>query len=204
MGKVAVSNITVPLSFVVGPKALPIARLSVVASPFAILPPRASRFCPRAPYSPFSSYLTAQSSSPAVTLLLMFGWHPTATRRLAPYCSWLLARIPSGWWLRSRSPLRSFDPLSVRPSRGIALPPWLLSNALDRCNDLRDCASGYSGPMVSVFSPGDDRSPTPLRPPFRVFEQGVSFVLGSLQKGFGLSPCTFLGIVALHVWGISS
>jgi len=38
MGKASVSNITVPLGFVVVPKALAMARLSVVASPLAILP----------------------------------------------------------------------------------------------------------------------------------------------------------------------
>jgi len=32
----------------------------------------------------------------------------------------------------------------------------------------------------------------------------VSFVLGSLQKGLGLSTCTFLCIVSLRVWGILS
>ena len=38
MGKASVSNITVLLSFVVGPKALAMARLLVVASPLGILP----------------------------------------------------------------------------------------------------------------------------------------------------------------------
>jgi len=32
----------------------------------------------------------------------------------------------------------------------------------------------------------------------------VSFVLGSLLKGLGLSTCTFLCIVSLRVWGILS
>jgi len=45
---------------------------------------------------------------------------------------------------------------------------------------------------------------TPLRPAFLVFEQAVSFVLGSLLKGLGLSTCTFLFIVSLRVWGILS
>jgi len=38
MGKASVSNITVSLGFAVAPKALAMARLSVVASPLAILP----------------------------------------------------------------------------------------------------------------------------------------------------------------------
>jgi len=58
--------------------------------------------------------------------------------------------------------------------------------------------------MVLLFSPGDDHPSTPLRPGLRVLEQAVSFVLGSLRKGLGLSTCTFLCIVSLHVWGILS
>jgi len=78
------------------------------------------------------------------------------------------------------------DRFSVTPSCGRALPPWLLSNALDRCNDLRDRSSTCSGPTVSVFSPVDNHLSIPLRPVFLVFEEAVSFVLGSLQKGLGL------------------
>ena len=48
MGKALVSNITVPLGFVVVPNALAMARLSVVASLFVILPSPISRFCPLA------------------------------------------------------------------------------------------------------------------------------------------------------------
>jgi len=35
-------------------------------------------------------------------------------------------------------------------------------------------------------------------------EAVISFVLWSLQKGLGLSTCTFLCIVSLLVWGILS
>jgi len=54
MGKASVCNITVPLSFVVCPKALAMARLSVVDSPLVILPLPPSQFCPLALYCPFS------------------------------------------------------------------------------------------------------------------------------------------------------
>jgi len=62
---------------VVVPKALAMARLSVVTSPFAILPPPPTRFRPLAPYCPLNWHLTAYLPS---------GWHPTATHPLAPYC----------------------------------------------------------------------------------------------------------------------
>jgi len=77
MGKASVTNITVSLGFVVVPKALAMARLSVVASRLAILPLPPSRFRPLAPYCPLSWHLTATP---------LPGWHPTATHRLAPYC----------------------------------------------------------------------------------------------------------------------
>ena len=172
-------------------EALGIARLSVVASPFAILPPSPSWFSPLAPYSPFSWHLTARTLPLAGTLLLPSGWHPTATPRLAPNCysrGGTLLLLP-----------RSVDPSSLTPSRGIALPAWLLSHALDRCNDLHDRVSGYSGPTVSVFSPVHDHLFPPLSPAFLVFEHAVSFVLGSLLKGLGLSTCTFLCIVSPRV-----
>jgi len=85
MGKALVSNITVPLGFAVVRKDLAMARLSIVASPLAILPPPPSRFRPLAPYCPISWHLTANYPPPAVTLLLPTGWHSTATQRLAPY-----------------------------------------------------------------------------------------------------------------------
>jgi len=144
MGKASVSSITVPLGFAVVPKALAIARYSVVASLLAILPLPPSRFHQLAPYCPLSWPLTAKTPPPAGTLLLPSGWQPTATHRLAPYCYTLAGTL--------LLLLRSVDPSSVTPSRGIAWPPWLLSNALDRCNDLHDRVSGYCGPVVSMFS----------------------------------------------------
>jgi len=104
------------LGLVVVPKALAMACWSLVASPFAILSPPASQFCPPAPYCPLSLHLTALPPpwpapycySPAGTLLLLMGWHPTAQ------------------WLRSpHYPLPSSPSSSVTPSRGIAQPPWL-------------------------------------------------------------------------------
>jgi len=175
MGKASVSNITVSLGFVVVPKGLAMARLWVVASRLPILPGSTSRFCPLAPYCPISWHLTAKH---------LPGGHPTALRRLAPYCY-----SPAGTLLLL---VRSGDPPSVTPSCRIALPPWLLSNALDRCNDLHNRPSGISGPTVSVFSPVDGHLSTPLRPAFLVFDQAVSLVLGSLLKGLGLSTCMFL------------
>jgi len=78
------------------------ARLSVVASPFAILPLLPSPFRPLAPYCPLNWDLTAKTPPPASTLLLPPLW-------LAPYCYSLagtllltfLASIPSARWLRS-------------------------------------------------------------------------------------------------------
>ena len=105
MGKASVSNIKVPLSFVVVPKALAMARLSAAASLLAILPPSSSRFCPLAPdcYHP----------PPAGTLLLITGWHPTATHRQAPYCyspAGTLLLIVVGW-----HPLCPVAPLAHLP-----------------------------------------------------------------------------------------
>ena len=154
MGKALVSKITVWSRSRRRPKRPCYGRLSVVASAFAILPPSPSRFRPLALYSPFSWQLTPDNSplagtptaphglvpycySPAGTLLLLFlGWHP-----LCPVA--LLTYLPP--------PIRR--PSSVTPSRGIALPPWLLSNTCDRSDNLRASVSGYSGPTVSVFSP---------------------------------------------------
>jgi len=135
-----------------------------VASLLAILPLPPSQFRPLAPYCPLSWHLTANPpprlapycSPPAGTLLLITGWHPTAhPPGWHPLCSVApLALLP----------LRSFDPSSVTPSRGIALPPWLWTNALDRCNDLRDRASGSCGPTVSVFSRVGDHLSSPSGP----------------------------------------
>ena len=128
---------------VVIPKALAMVCLSVVASPFAILPPP--------PPGCVRWHRTAPLAG-ALLLKLPPGWHPTALHLLAPYCYSLAGTLR----LILLLPLRSVDPSSVMPSRGMALPPWLLSNTLDRCNDLHYRASGYSGPMVSMFSPVDD------------------------------------------------
>jgi len=113
MGKASVSNITVSLGLAVTPKALAMARWSVVASPLAILPLPPSRFRPLAPYCPLSWHLTAKNSSPgwhptappplAGTLLLLTGWHPTAHI--------------SGW-----HPLCSVAPLALSPSDRSASP----------------------------------------------------------------------------------
>jgi len=196
MVKASVRNITFKLGFIVVPKALAMARLSVVPSPLVIPPPSTSRFHPLAQYCPISLHLTAKTLPQAGTLLLSTRWHPTATHLLAPYCY-----SPAGTLLHL---LRSVDLFSVTPSRGIALPLWLLSNALDRCNDVHARASGFSGPTVSVFSPFNNHLSTPLRPAFVVFQQAVSFVFGSLLKGLGLSTCTFLCILSLCVWGLLS
>ena len=141
------------------PKALAMACLLVVASPLAILPLPCSRFCPLAPYCPISWHLTAKSSPPAGTLLLPTGWHPTATQRLAPYCSssWLASPLPRG--SARHLPFRLVGPSSIRSSRGIALPAWLLSNGGDRGNDLPDRTSWFrwaldwSFPMSPINNP---------------------------------------------------
>ena len=147
MGKASVTNITVSLCFFLVPNALAMAPLSVVASPRAILPPSTSRFRPLAPYCPISWHLTAKP---------LPGWHPTALPWLAPYCY-----SPAGTLLLLSGCillllLQLVDPSLVIPNRSIALPPWLLFNALDRCNDQHDRASGYCGPTVSVLSPVAD------------------------------------------------
>ena len=152
-----------------------------MATRLAIHPLPPSRFRPLAPYCPISWHLTANppprlvpycslpsgchptaSPPPAGTLLLLTGWHPTShLPSWHPLCSVApLALLP----------LRSFDPSSVTPSCGIALPPWLWTNALERCNDLRDRASGYCGPTVSVFSHVGDH-PSSRSGPERALEQ---------------------------------
>jgi len=120
------------------------ARLSVVASPFAILPLPPSRFCPLAPYCPISWHLTAKPPLPAGTLLLPPLW-------LAPYCyspAGILLLIVVGWHPLcpvaplALLPLRSFGPSSVTPSRGIALPPWLCPTL---GNDVMTCPTVHHG-----------------------------------------------------------
>ena len=113
MGKASVSNITVPLGFVVVPKALAMARLSAAASLLAILPLSSSRFCPLAPY--------CYHPLPAGTLLLITGFDPTATHRLAPYChspAGTLLLIIVGW-----HPLCPVAPLAYPP---LSLPRFTL------------------------------------------------------------------------------
>ena len=138
-----------------------------MASPFAILPLPSSRFRPLAPYCPLSWHLTAKTPPPAGTLLLPPLW-------LAPYCyspagTLLLTFLP-GWhplcWVAPLAllPLRSFDPSSLTASPGIPLPPWLLTNAFDRCNDLHNRASRSCGPTVSVFSRAGDHLSSPSGP----------------------------------------
>jgi len=89
MGKASVSNITVPLGFVVVPNALAMDRLSVVASLFAILPAPISRFCPLAP-------LLLQQLAPYCPLILP---HRSSTPRLRPVVvlHYLLAWCPMPW-----------------------------------------------------------------------------------------------------------
>ena len=143
--------------------------------PFLLHPPRFPRL---GPYCPCS-------------------WHRTAGTppRLALYCSsaagtLLLVLYPPLWLV---------DLSSDTPSRGKALASWLLSDALDRCNDLRHWASGRSGLTASVFSPVDDHLSSAHWPAFRLSEQALSFVLGSLPTGLGLSTCVFLCFVSLSV-----
>jgi len=170
-----------------------------VASPFAILPLPPSQFRPLAPYCPLSWHLTAKNSSP--------GWHPSAPPPLAgTLLLTFLAGIPSARWLRSRFslPLRSFGPSSVTPSRGIALPPWLCPTL---GNDVMTCPTVHVGFRwalnLSVFPCWRSSILSP-RPRKGLRTAVVSFVLGSLLKGLGLSTCMFLCIVSLRVWGILS
>jgi len=104
LGKASVSNITVPLGFIVVSKALAMARLSAAASLLAILPLSSSRFCPLAPY--------CYHRVP--------GWHPTAHHRLAPYCyspAGTLLLIVIGW-----HPLCLVAPLDMYLSNPLAAP----------------------------------------------------------------------------------
>jgi len=147
-----VSKTTVPLGFVVVPKALAMAPLSAAASLLAILPPSSSRFCPLAPYCyhPLPGWhptahnrLAPHCYSPAGTPLLLTGWHPTAL------CRWRASPLPG----RSarRLPFRSVGLSSATPSRGIALPPWLGPTPWI---DLMTCLTvqhGFGGPSTGVF-----------------------------------------------------
>jgi len=198
MGKASVGNITVPLRFVVVPKALAIARLSAAASLLAILTPSPCRFCPLSPYCyhPLPGWhptahhqLARYCHSLAGTLLLLTGWHPTAHRR------WLASTLPGG--SARHLPFRSGGPSPVTPSRGIALPPWLCPTPWI---DIMICLTiqhGFGGPSTGVFL---CRRSTILSLRAAFLAVGVfSFVLVSLRKGLSLSTCKFLCIVSLRV-----
>jgi len=199
MGKASVSNITVPLGFVVVPKALGMARLSAAASFFVILPPSSSQFCPLALYCyhplpgwhPTATHrLAPYCYSPAGTLLpLLTGWHPTAHRR------WLASPLPCG--SARYLPFRSVGPSSVTPSRGIALPPWLCPTPWIDVMTCLTVQHGFGGPSTGVFL---CRRSTILSPRAAFLTVSVfSFVLVRLRKGLGLSTSTFLCIVSLRV-----
>jgi len=165
------------LGLVVVPKALAMACLSVVASPFAILPPPPSRFCLLAPYSPLSWHLTASPPlwlapycySPAGTLLLLTGWRPTAR------------------WPRSPLyPPRSSQSSSVTPGHGIALPPWLPPTPWSN-NVMTGAAVVYSssvGPLFPWFSKKSAITILSLRPAFLCLSE-TFFCLGLPAEGFG-------------------
>ena len=199
MGKASVSNIVVSLGFVVVPKALAMGHLSAAASLLAILPLSSSRFCPLAPYCyhPLTGWhptahhrLAPYWYSPAGTLLVLSSWHPTAHRR------WLASPRPDG---AARYLLfRSVGPSPVMPSRGIALPPWLCPTPWI---DVMTCLTihhGCGGPSTGVFL-FRRSSILSIRPRKGLSAAVVSFVLGSLRKGLGLSTCTFLCIVSLRI-----
>jgi len=199
MGKASVSNIRVSFRLVDVPKALAMARLSVVASPLAILPLPPFRFCPLAAYCPIRWHLTANPphrlapycSSQAGTLLLLTGWHPTAhLTGWHPLCSVApLAFLP----------LRSFGPSSVTPSRGIALPPRLCPTL---GNDVITCPTVHHAFWRALNLLVFRRRGSPIlspRPREGLRAAVVSFLLGSLLKGLGFSTCRFLCIVSLRV-----
>jgi len=103
MGKALVSNIMVPLSFVVVQKPLLwlVSRLCLARSPSFLSPPPGSvrwhRYCS----------------------ILLAGWHPTAPHRLAPYCY-----IPAGTLLLivGWHPLCPVGPLAFNTSNRLAPP----------------------------------------------------------------------------------
>jgi len=198
MGKASVSNITVPLGFVIVPKALAMARLSAAASLLAILPPSSSRFCPLAPYCyhPLPGWhptahhrLAPYGYSPAGTVLPLTGWHRTAHHR------WLASPPPGG--SARYLPFPSVGPSSVTPSRGIALPPWLCPTPWIDVMTCLTVQHGFGGPSTGVFL---CRRSTILSPRTALLAVRVfSFVLVSLRKGLGHSTCTFLCMFSLRV-----
>jgi len=104
MGKASVSNITVPLVSLSSQKPWlwPVSRLWLACSrSFLYAPPGCVHWHRTAPLAGSllltcslagtillpSLWLAPYCCSPAGTLVLLTGWHPTATHRLAPYCS---------------------------------------------------------------------------------------------------------------------
>jgi len=189
MGKASVTNITVSFSFIVVSKALAMARLSVVASPLAILPPPPSQFCPLAPYYYFP----------------LLGWHPTALHQMAPYCP-SLTGIPSARWFHSHLyPPRSSHSASVTPGHSIALPPWPppMPWSTDVITGAAVAFQFDVGLLFRWFSYMRDQSILSPRAPFVAVEI-FSFVLVGLGKGLALSTCMLIRIVSLCVRGIFS
>jgi len=130
MGKVSVSNITVPLGFVVVPNALAMAHLLVVASLFAILPSLISRFCPLAtlllqqlaPYCPL--ILPDRSSTPrlrpVMVLHYLLAWCPMPWINVitgATVCLWLQCRPTSPVVFSRNGDHTSSAPGPIGPSR---------------------------------------------------------------------------------------
>jgi len=103
-------------------------------------------------------HCTATILSRAGTLLLITGWHPgpTATHRLAPYCSSSLAGMPSARWLRPptyRSP--SCDLLYGRKPRLGYGRSWYCTASL--VSPKRRCvAIFWSVPTVNRPAPSND------------------------------------------------
>jgi len=150
----------------------PVCRLWLARSRSFLLPPPCSVrwHCP----APLAGTLLL-TSPPAGTLLLLNRWHLTAIHPLVPY-----RYSPAGTLLLL---FRSVDPSSVTPSRGIALPPWLLSNALDRCNDLPDGTSWFRWALYWSFHMSPINNPLPAR---RVsVRQSLFFCFGEPAEGFG-------------------
>ena len=126
----------------------------------------------------------------AGTLMLLVSGHPTATHRLGPYCFLSLAGIPSARSLRCLLyPPRSSDP-SVTASCAMALPPCLQPKPEINVIIRRDGRFMLSVSPRSPCFPIQRRShSSPSFPEMALAK--LSFVLGSLQKGLGLTPCTF-------------
>jgi len=199
MGKASVRNITVPLGYVVVPKALGMARLSPAASLLAILPPSSSRFCPLAPYCyhpppgwhPTAHHLLAPYCySPAGTLLLLTGWQPTAHRRcLASPLPGGSARLPTSLPPAIYSTVANLALVTV--DHGIALPPWSLLNA--------DASppSGQSRPLTHLPLTATSRGAfwlgiLAIVVVSRRFLDSFLSVTWGPAEGFGSLCCTFL------------